>query len=336
MRMWTDMVRHGRGRAAGVVVLACLLVAGGCTSNDAPGPSEDDTSAARNVEPLSNIDLDGARIRVGSKDFTEQLVLGHIAHQALLAAGAKAEPDIGNVGTVAARSSLESGETDLYWEYTGTSWIEFLGRDRPIPDAEEQYEAVAREDRRRNDITWLAPAPFDNTYALAVRPEAAARLDVDSLSDLERIIDEQPAEATVCVESEFASRRDGLPGMEAHYGYEFPEANVRNLDTGVIYGAIDRGDPCTFGEVFRTDARIGALDLVLLDDDEGFFPIYQPAVTIRNEVIKRYPEIADVFERVAPLLDEATMIELNRRVDVEGQLPRQVAIDWLRETGLTD
>jgi osmoprotectant transport system substrate-binding protein len=319
-----------------MLALAALIGVGCGASPESSAPADDDAPAPTNVEPLSNIDLDGTRIRVGSKDFTEQLVLGHIAHQALLAAGARAEADIGSVGTAAAREALRSGETDLYWEYTGTSWIEFLGHARPIPDAREQYDAVAREDQRRNGITWLTPAEFDNTYALAVRPDAAERLDVDSISDLERLIDEQPADATVCVESEFATRRDGLPGLEAHYGFAFPRANVRNLDTGVIYGAIDRGDPCTFGEVFRTDARIGALDLVVLDDDEDFFPIYQPAVTIRSDVLERSPEIADVFRRVAPLLDEATMIELNRTVDVEGQLPRQVAIDWLRDTGLID
>ncbi len=330
------MVRDGRAAVAVVLAIATMLGAG-CASSDAPSSMpEDDDQSSVDVEPLASIDLDGARLRVGSKDFTEQLVLGHIAHQALLAAGANAEADIGNVGTVAARDALGSGETDLYWEYTGTSWIEFLGNDRPIADAAEQYDAVAREDRRRNDITWLTPAEFDNTYAIAVRPEAAERLDVDSISDLERLIDSQRSEATLCVESEFATRRDGLPGLERHYGFAFPDANVRILDTGVIYGAIDRGEPCTFGEVFRTDARIGSLDLVVLDDDRDFFPIYQPAVTIRNEVIKRFPEIADVFRRVAPLLDEATMIELNRKVDVEGQLPREVAIDWLRGEGLID
>jgi osmoprotectant transport system substrate-binding protein len=88
--------------------------------------------------------------------------------------------------------------------------------------------------------------------------------------------------------------------------------------------------------VFTTDPRIGEFDLVVLDDDRKFFPIYQPAVTIRSDVVERYPEIATVFEQDAPRLDMATMIELNRRVDVEGQLPRQVAIDWLRSEGFID
>lgn len=329
------MVRHGRLAAVGVLASAILLGAG-CGSAERSPSADDEDRAGADTEPLSTIDLDGVRLRVGSKDFTEQLVLGHIAHQALLEAGADATADIGNVGTAASRDALRSGDTDLYWEYTGTAWIEFLGHDRPIQDAEQQYDAVAREDRRRNDIAWLTPANFDNTYALAVRPAAVEQYDVDSISDLDRVIDAHPEDATICVESEFATRRDGLPGLEDHYGFAFPKANVRILDTGVIYGAVDRGEPCTFGEVFRTDARTGELDLALLDDDRDFFPIYQPAVTIRAGILSRHPTIAEVFRRVAPRLDEATMIELNRRVDIDGELPRQVAIDWLRGEGLSD
>lgn len=325
---------HARRIAAiGIVLLATALCAG-CDS--APRtPAEDGTGRARG-ERLSDIDLDGARLRVGSKDFTEQLVLGYIASEALRASGARPETDIGSAGTVASRDALLSGETDLYWEYTGTTWIEFLHHARPIRDASEQYDAVAREDRSRNGITWLAPARFDNTYAIAASPSALERLDLHSISDLAQRLRTHPDDVTMCVESEFATRRDGLPGLAAHYDVSVPVANVHRLDTGVIYGAIDRGSPCTFGEVFRTDARIASLGLDLLEDDRDFFPVYQPAVTIRTDVLTRYPEIAEVFERVAPLLDETTMIELNRRVDIDGERPREVAIDWLADVGLTD
>lgn len=330
---WDSNVHARRVAAIGIVLLATALGTGCGSAQRASGDGEN-VARARS-ERLSTIDLDGARLRVGSKDFTEQLVLGHIASEALRAAGARPETDIGSAGTVASRDALLSGETDLYWEYTGTTWIEFLHHARPIRDASEQYDAVAREDRSRNGIEWLEPAKFDNTYAIAASPSALKRLDVRSISDMAQLLRSHPGDATICVESEFATRRDGLPGLEAHYDASFPTANVHRLDTGVIYGAVDRGSPCTFGEVFRTDARIASLDLDLLEDDEDFFPIYQPAVTVRTDVLMRYPEIADVFERVAPLLDEATMIELNRRVDIDGERPRDVATDWLRHVGLT-
>nr|MBA2781753.1 glycine/betaine ABC transporter substrate-binding protein [Rubrobacteraceae bacterium] len=112
-------------------------------------------------------DLSGAELTVGSKEFTEQLILGQITLQALEAAGATVNDQIGLAGTVAARKALESGEIDMYWEYTGTGWINFLGHTKPIPDSQKQFEAVAKEDLAKNDIKWLSPpAPANNTYTM--------------------------------------------------------------------------------------------------------------------------------------------------------------------------
>ncbi len=280
-----------------------------------------------------DIDLSGAEFNVGSKEFTEQLILGEMTSQVLEAAGASVTYNE-LAGTVAARKALESGDIDMYWEYTGTGWITHLGKTDPIPDRQKQFEAVAKEDLEKNNIKWLEPpAPANNTYALAVRSEAYDKLGVKKLSDLEQLINENPEEATVCVNPEFATRDDGLPGMEEAYGYKFPNGNVTRIDQGLIFQATDKGDPCNFGEVFATDGRIEALGLKVIEDDESFFPIYNPALTVSKQVMNENPQIAKLFAPISEKLDTQTLQKLNSQVDVEGQLPEEVAEQWLSDNG---
>ncbi|MDP8945839.1 MAG: glycine/betaine ABC transporter substrate-binding protein, partial [Actinomycetota bacterium] len=206
------------------------------------------------------VDLSGAELTVGSKEFTEQLILGQITLQVLENAGATVNDQIGLAGTVAARKALESGEIDMYWEYTGTNWITHLGHTKPIPDRQKQFEAVAKEELKKNDIKVLSPpSPANNTYTMAVRSEVYDKLGVKKLSDFKQLVEENPEEATVCVGTEFSTRDDGLPGMEEAYDFEFPSENIVKIDEGLIYQQVDKGKQCNFGEVFQTDGRIAAL-----------------------------------------------------------------------------
>ena len=277
--------------------------------------------------------LRGKSFTVGSKEFTEQVVLGQITLAALRAAGAEVIDETGLAGSVTARRALTSGEIDMYWEYTGTAWITYLDETSPIRDAAVQYEAVARRDLAENEIAWLAYAPFDNTYGVALRREAAGRLGVRSLSDLGRLLRDRPAEATLCVADEFLSRDDGLPGLEKALDVRFPRSQVSKLDEGVIYEEIKTGGRCNFGEVFVTDGRIEANDLVVLEDDIRFFPHYNPALTMRADVLRSAPELTEIFRGISEKLDTATMRRLNARVDVEGLTEEEVAEEWLREKG---
>ena len=277
-------------------------------------------------------DLSGSEFTVGSKEFTEQLILGQITLQALEAAGATVNDQTGLAGTVAARKALESGDIDMYWEYTGTGWITHLGHTKPIPDRQKQFEAVAKEDLEKNGIQWLAPpSPANNTYAMAVRSEAYEKLGVKKLSDFKQLVEENPEEATVCVGTEFATRDDGLPGMEKAYGFQFPSENVVKIDEGQIYQETDKGNRCNFGEVFATDGRIAALDLKVIEDDKSFFPIYNPAPNVRKQAMD--PKIEKLFAPISEKLDTQTLQKLNAQVDVEGQLPEEVAEQWLSENG---
>jgi osmoprotectant transport system substrate-binding protein len=280
-------------------------------------------------------DLKDATIRVTSKEFTEQIILGKIAVLALTAAGANAVDHTNVQGSVTARKSITSGDNDLAWEYTGTGWITYLGQENPIPDPQKQFEAVRDLDMKRNHIAWLAPpAPLNNTYAMAVTTANQKRFGLTDLSDMAKV----PAgQRTFCVDPEFFARNDGLRGMLKAYGLSYgssvPATNVRQMSSGVVYNATSSGK-CTFGEVFTTDGRIQALHLHVLGDSKHFFPNYNPAITVRDSVLRAHPELTALFAKISPRLTTTVMRNLNSKVDVNGDDPVLVARDWMREQGL--
>jgi len=277
-------------------------------------------------------DLSGMSYTVGSKEFTEQLILGQITLQVLENAGADVSDETGLVGSDTVRGALTSGDIDMYWEYTGTGWINHLGNTAPVTGEQEQYEAVATADLEENGITWLSPASFNNTYAIALSTESAEELGVTSLSDLAALQEENPDVFTLCAAAEFLARDDGLPGLEESYGFSFGD-EVSELELGLVYTSIDEGDPCTFGEVFATDGRIAALGLTVLEDDKQFFPSYLPALNVGKDV-EGIDQLEQLFAPVSAALDTATMQALNSRVDVDGEQPEDVARSFLEDNGL--
>ncbi len=286
------------------------------------------------IQPIAP---EGSEIVVGTKNFTEALILGKVAVIALQVAGFDVADRSGIPGAAPARAAMLGGEVEVQWEYTGTGWLNYLGMSEGIADRQAQYEAV-RDADAANGLTWLPPAPMNNTYAFAVRSEAAPELGgVASLSDVAALPVEQ---RTFCVESEFATRSDGFEPMLEAYGIPLgdpqgvPRENVSILDTGAVYTATDGGGTCNFGEVFTTDGRIASLDLTVLEDDRGYFPAYNVALVVLTETMEEHPEIADVFAEITPLLTDEVMIELNSRVDVGGEQPADVALDWLVSEGL--
>jgi osmoprotectant transport system substrate-binding protein len=284
---------------------------------------------------ITPLDLpDDATITVTSKNFTEQLILGKIAVMAAKAAGFTVV-DLTNVpGSVPARQLMTSGGADMTWEYTGTAWISYLGEAEGIPDQVEQYEAV-RDADAANGLTWLSPAPLNNTYAMAMGKEAAERLGITTMSEMAALPVE---ERTFCVEAEFNSRPDGMNPMLAAYDLErgsatgVPDSNVSIFDTGAVYTATDRGT-CNFGEVFTTDGRIDSLGLTVLEDDRGFFPAYNVAAVLSTETLEEYPGLADIFDQISPEITDTELRALNLRVDEGGEEPADVALEFLVEKG---
>ncbi len=285
---------------------------------------------------LSQFDLSGAELTVGSKEFTEQLILGEITIQALEAAGATVEDQTGLVGSDIVREALTSGDIDMYWEYTGTGWITHLGHDDAIPGEQEQYEAVAKEDLEANKIDWLEPAPLNNTYAIATRDESVEEFSVETLSEFAEFGSSNPDEATLCGASEFLNRNDGLPGLEKAYGFDIPDSSTAEVELGIIPTSIDKAETCNFGEVFATDGRIAALDLTVLEDDKSFFPSYLPALNVAQDVVEQYPDLEGLAAELAGALDTETMTQLNAQVDVDGAFPPQVAQEWLTSEGFIE
>lgn len=279
------------------------------------------------IEPVE--ELEGVPVTVAAKDFTEQLVLGNMMSTVLSVAGADVTNLSNTPGSFGVRQALLDGRVDVSPEYTGTGWINYLGNDTPVKGEEQQYRAVYDADLE-NGLTWLPYAPMNNTYAFAVAEDKAEELGITKLSEL---ADLPPEELTFCVESEFAKRDDGfVPMLEAYDLTESDLAEVTNLDTGVIYTATARGT-CTFGEVFTTDGRIPGLGLRVLEDDREFFPLYNLSFVARTGFLEEHPQVAEVLEQVLPRLTNEVMLELNARVDVDGEDPAIVARDWLRDEG---
>jgi osmoprotectant transport system substrate-binding protein len=278
-----------------------------------------------------------AQFTVGSKNFPEQEVLGAIAVQALEAADATVIDRTGLGGNEAVRQALVDDEIDLYWEYTATGWLVHLGETRSISDPQALYEAVARQDLRENGIEWLEPAPGNDTYAIAASEETLRRLDVRTISDLGRLVEERPGEATLCFNNEdgFRTRFDGLPGMERAYGFRFPEDNLVEVALNAVYGAAD-AEICNFGVVFTTSGFIREEDLRLLEDDRDFFAVYNPSLTMHRDTLENYPQLEELFAPISRELDTGTLRRLNHAVEVEGETPEAVAERWLREEGFVE
>jgi osmoprotectant transport system substrate-binding protein len=303
---------------------AVAVTLSGCASLESSGPAAESGSLGQGVS------LEGQTYAVGGKDFDEQLVLCQMAVAALESVQATVTDRCNTGGTEATRNALLGGDIDLYWEYNGTAWVTFLKETTPIPDEQQQYEQVKQRDLAENQIEWVGRTPFNNTYAFAVKEEKAAELNLNTLSDMAAYVNSgQPG--AVCIETEYASRDDGLSGLQQAYGFQVPSPQV--LATGVIYQATADQNPCLFGEVFTTDGRIPELGLRVLEDDKKFHPNYNASVTVRKEAFDRNPDIAKVFEPIATALDNETMAELNKQVSADGMDPRQVARQWLADKG---
>jgi osmoprotectant transport system substrate-binding protein len=301
------------------------------------GAGENEVKIAGDQFRLSGTQRD-AQFAVGSESFTEQEVLGNIAIEVLEAADATVIDRTGLGGNEEVRQALESGEIDLYWEYTATGWLVHLSETSSIPDPRKQYKAVAKEDLKENGIRWLDPAPGNDTYAIAASEKTRRDLGVETVSDLGRLIERNPEAATLCLnnDDDFRTRFDGLPGLERAYGFSFPEENLIEMSADAVYQAADEGEICNFGVVFTTSGFIRELDLQLLEDDENFFAIYNPSLTVRQVVFEQYPQLQKIFVPISEKLDTETLRELNYAVDVKGKSPENVARTWLRQNGFIE
>lgn len=282
-------------------------------------------------------------IRVGSKQFTEQIVLGQIILLALEDAGFAVE-DRTNLGSTAVnRDALVNGEIDIYAEYTGTAisnhfqdvpWVTFpegASRDRVVG-----YSQVSAYDAAINDLIWLQPTPANNTYAFAVTSEFAEEHGVYTVEDFADYVN-AGGEVYLATGEEFAQRPDGIPAFENLYGFELFEeqlliiagATPAQTEQALAEGANDVNVAMAYG----TDGALMAYNFVVLEDTLGAQPIYAPTPVIRGEVLRANPQIAGILNPIFISLDNVTLQTLNARVEVDGENPTDVARSFLQENG---
>ncbi|MPZ60199.1 MAG: glycine/betaine ABC transporter substrate-binding protein [Propionibacteriales bacterium] len=277
----------------------------------------------------------GGTVTVGSKEFNEQLLLGQIAILALEDAGYNVRDETEIRGTSTVRNALESGDIDLYWEYTGTGWNEILGHEAAeAPRSPEELAQAVREEDAGNGIVWLEPADASNGYAIAAHQDTVAEFGVETLSDYAELAGSNPDDASLCAAAEFLDRPDGWPGIEEGYGFDLPQSEEEEMELEVVYARVPERDPCNFGEVFETDGRIQGNDLVVIEDDQEVFVKYNIAMTVREEALDENPEIEEIFNEIAAVLDTETLTALNVQVDVDNEDPEDVARAFLEENDL--
>lgn len=271
----------------------------------------------------------GKRVRIGSKNFTEELLLGEMYARLLENGGFSVERRLNLGGTQIAMASLLRGDIDLYPEYTGTALVTEL-KLSPLHDRALVYRTVKREYERRfkPPLVWLDPAPMNDTQALATTTRVSQRYGLKTLSDCARLAPQLRLGAV----PEFTDRPDGLPGLQRAYG-GFHFASIKLIDIGLKYRALLSGDVDVV-VAFGTDGQIDAFHLVVLEDDKRFFPPYQVAPVVRSDTLQRFPAIEKVLNPLAPLLTDATMRHLNWRVDGQHEEPLDVAADFLTRNHL--
>jgi osmoprotectant transport system permease protein len=261
----------------------------------------------------------GAAIAVGSKKFTESVVLGEVVAHVAASRGIEAEHRAQLGGTRVLFEALVGGAIDVYPEYTGTIAQELLaGQGVAANDLDAMATALAAQG------VGLGPSlGFNNTYALAVRPERARELGLERISDLRR-----HPELRLGFTNEFMDREDGWPSLRARYG--LPHDSVRGLDHDLAYRGLAAGDIDVM-DAYSTDAEIGHYGLQLLHDDLEHFGPYRALLLLRLDLAERVPELVDALATVEGRLDEERMAALNARVKIDGVPESAVAADFVRD-----
>lgn len=260
-------------------------------------------------------------IRVGSKDFTENIVVSEIYALALEDAGYTVER-VQNISGSLVHSSIVNDEIDLYPEYTGTGLLSVLKMDM-VSDADEVYEIVKREYEEQFQITWLNPALANDSNGLVIRTKVADDLGIHTISDLQAKADQ----IRVASQGEFELREDGIPGLTKVYG-PFNFASITLYDNGLKYQILENGE-ADVAPAYTTEGQLVNKELfTLLTDDKNFWPPYRLTPIVRNDVLEKYPGIENILNDVSATLDTETVIRLNAEVDIEQKEIEDIAAEY--------
>lgn len=259
---------------------------------------------------------DSGLVTVGSKQFTENVILGHMATLLLEDAGLTARHRAELGGSRFLWEALRRGDIDLYPEYTGTLVEEILIGDEATPETLPDVLATY-------DLRMTAPLGFNNTYALGMRPEQADTLGIESISDLR-----QHPMLQFAFSNEFMQRGDGWPALQQ--AYNLPQQEVRGVDHDISYQGLRSGAADVI-DLYSTDAEIDAYDLKVLEDDRDFFTAYKAVFVYRADLSERVPEAPTALEQLEGTISERRMMQLNRRSKIEGEHEARVAASFLSD-----
>jgi osmoprotectant transport system substrate-binding protein len=313
-----------------LLLLASLVVAA-CGDDDDDGGNGGATAEGGGQAAAIQKDdaLSAVKLTIGSKNFTEQKVLGEIYAQALAAGGYDVSTELNLGDEKTALAALEGGEIDAYPEYTGTALLSFFGVEADkLPDDPDQAYQQAKQGFAEKNLTALPPTPFTNSNEVAVTKETADKLGLQNISDLKG----QASDLTMYGTPECRQRLDCLLGLQQVYGIDF--RRFVPVDIALRHEVLTKGQ-ADVSIVFTTDPQNKREGFVLLKDDMGIFPPYNSTLVVRDEVLKeagsKFSEVVGLVNR--DLTDEV-MQELNARVDLDKETPKQVATEYLQETGL--
>jgi osmoprotectant transport system substrate-binding protein len=274
---------------------------------------------------------------VSSKIDTEGNLLGNVIAQVLQSHGIAVTNKIGLGTTPIVRKALIAGEIDVYPDYTGNAGFFFNKADDPLwKNAEKGYEAAKKLDYDANKIVWLTPSPANNTWAIGLVGTVAETNHLKTLSDFGKYV-AGGGQVKLAGSAEFVNSAAALPAFQTTYGFTLKPDQLLVLSGGdtsaTIKAAAEQTDGVNAAMVYGTDGGIAPSGLVVLEDDKGVQPVYQPAPIIRESVLKEHPEIETLLKPVFAKLDLVTLQELNGRVQVGGEPVKGVAEDFLKKNG---
>lgn len=269
---------------------------------------------------------DTGKIVIASKPFAEQYILGHMAAE-LLKSKAGVLVDTSKIGmgpTELLQPAMEKGQIDLYPEYTGTAWVAVLKQ--PVEyDKDIMFAKLKQAYSEKFKIDWLPSLGFQNTFALAITRQTAEKLQLKSISDLAK-----QQGLTLIGDTTAFSRDDEYPGLKRIYGLD---GKQKIVDVNFYYEGLKQ-QQADVALVFTTDGRLKQYNLAILEDDKHFFPPYETAFLLRQEIAAKYPKVKEALNLLSGLINEQTMIELNYQVEVEKKDPADVAKKFLKDKNL--
>jgi osmoprotectant transport system substrate-binding protein len=321
--------------AALLMLLFVALVLGACGGDDddsggddSANPAEEAPAAAGTIQ--KNDQNASTKLVIGSKNFTEQKVLGEVYAQALAAAGYDVSTELNLGDEKTALKAVEQGDISAYPEYTGTALLSFFGYTADnIPKNALVAYGDARKRFAKKDLTALPPTPFTSSNEVAVTKETADKYGLAKISDLSKVANK----LTLYGSPECRQRLDCLLGLEKVYGLKFKK--FVPVDLALRHEVLAKGQ-ADVSIVFTTDPQIKREGEVLLEDDKGMFPPYNPTLVVRNDVLaKAGPDLEKTVDLVSKGLTDEVMQELNARVDLDKKTPDVVAGEYLEEAGYT-